>query len=149
MTVHDSYTHECPRCAAYYIPFDQDVPCPRCGVVEEERYDFIPTAVGSVKWNIEIDGSYVPGAWFVGGLGDHLLLIVFTIFERWNKQQERGFPAAVEEELSSRGDWGDQTYLKPHIALLARRIHDEIQSKADQPMIRQKPDETAPPDFPG
>lgn len=131
MTVHDSYTHECPQCAAYYIPFDKDLPCPRCGLVEEERYDFIPTAVCSVRWNIEMYGSYVPGAWFVGGLGDHLLLMVFYIFERWRKQPERGFPPAIEEELSSRGDWGDQAYLKTHIGLLARRIYDEMQKPGD------------------
>src|ERR1700732_5404702 len=104
MTVHDSYTHVCSQCAAYYIPFDKDVPCPRCGLVEQERYDFISTAVCSVRWNIQMYGSYVPGAWFVGGLGDHLLLILFYIFERWSKHLERGFAAAVEEELSSRGD---------------------------------------------
>jgi hypothetical protein len=102
------------------------VPCPQCGLVEPERYDFIPTAVCSVRWNIDMYGSYVPGAWFVGGLGDHLLLIVFTIFERWNKQQERGFPAAIGDELSFRGDWGDQAYLKPHITLLAQRIYDDM-----------------------
>src|SRR5271165_439406 len=128
MTVHDSYTHECPQCAAYYIPFDEAVPCPRCGLVEQERYDFIPIAVSSVRWNIEMYGSYVPGAWFVGGLGDHLLLIVFYIFERCSKQPERGFAAAVEEELSSRGDWGDQAYLKSHITLLAQRIYRESRS---------------------
>jgi hypothetical protein len=81
MTVHDNYTHQCPKCEAYYIPYD-DVPCPRCGLVETERYDFIPIALASVRWNIEMYGFYVPGAWFVGGLGDHLLLILFHIFER-------------------------------------------------------------------
>jgi len=127
MTVHDHYTHECPQCAAYYIPFDEDVPCPRCSLVEKDRHDFVPLAVASVRWNIDMYGSYVPGAWFVGGLGDHLLLIVFHIFQRWSKQQEQAFAAAIEEELASRGDWGDQAYLKPHIALLAQRIYDEMQ----------------------
>lgn len=126
MTVHDSYTHECPQCAAYYIPFDDAVPCPRCGLVEEERYDFIPTAVASVRWNIDMYRSYVPGAWYIGGLSDHLLLIVFYIFDRWSKQPDRGFAIAVEDQLSSR-DWGEQAYLKSHIASMALRIYDEMQ----------------------
>jgi hypothetical protein len=51
MTVHASYTHQCPACEAFYIPFD-DVPCPHCGLVEQERDDFIRLAVTSVRWNI-------------------------------------------------------------------------------------------------
>jgi hypothetical protein len=124
MTVHDSYTHQCPECEAFYIPYD-NVPCPRCGLVEKERYDFIPTAACSVRWNIDMYGSYVPGAWFVGGLGDHLLLILFCIFERWKDHPEAGFDQAIEAELSPR-DWGDQAYLHPHLAAMARRIYEEL-----------------------
>jgi hypothetical protein len=39
MTLHIHYTHQCPSCGAYYIPCDKNVPCPRCGVVEQERFD--------------------------------------------------------------------------------------------------------------
>ena len=127
MTVHDSYTHQCPNCEAYYIPYDS-VPCPRCGLVETERYDFIPIALASVRWNIEMYGSYVPGAWFVGGLGDHLLLILFHIFERWRNKPEAGFGNAIEQELSPR-DWGDQAYLGPYLASLACRLFDELQKE--------------------
>jgi hypothetical protein len=141
MTVHASYTHQCPACEAFYIPFD-DVPCPRCGLVEKERDDFIPLAVTSVRWNIEMYGSYVPGAWFIGGLGDHLLWIVFHIFESWRNHPDSGFSDAVERELSSR-DWGDQAYLKDHVAMMAQRIYEEIQranstddgSSSDEPVI--------------
>lgn len=35
MTMHVVYDHECPACEALYIPYDEDVPCPRCGIVEE------------------------------------------------------------------------------------------------------------------
>jgi hypothetical protein len=87
-------------------------------------------------------GSYVPGAWFIGGLGDHLLWIVFHIFERWREHPESGFEDAVERELSPR-DWGDQVYLKNHVALMAQRIDEEMQrgnptddeSPSDEPVI--------------
>ena len=127
MTVHDSYTHQCPQCQAFYIPYDQ-VPCPRCGLVEHERYDFIPIAVASVQWNIERYGSYVPGAWFIGGLGDHLLLILFQIFERWKSNPGAGLNRAIEEELLPR-DWGDQAYLGSHVAAMARRVFEELEKK--------------------
>jgi hypothetical protein len=138
MTVHDHYTHECPQCAAYYIPYDSDVPCPRCGLVEKERYDFIPIAVASVRWNIEMYGSYVPGAWFVGGLGDHLLLILFHVFERWRNNSQAGFENAIKEELTPR-EWGEQEYLEKHLAAMARRIYREMLTEqhgsSDEPLF--------------
>jgi hypothetical protein len=136
MTVHASYTHQCPACEAFYMPFDQ-VPCPWCGLIEKERDEFfIPLAVSSVRWNIQMDGSYVPGAWFVGGLGDHLLLIVFYIFERWREHPEHDFPDAVEKELSPR-DWGDQAYLKNHVATMSERILQEL--NRDRPQGDEPP----------
>lgn len=138
MTVHASYTHHCPACAAFYIPFDS-VPCPRCGLLEKERDDFIPLAVTSVRWNMEMYGSYVPGAWFVGGLGDHLLLILFHIFERWKEKPGAGFQSAIDEELSP-GDWGDQLYLKDHVALMAQRVYEEM-PKTESVTEEPPPDE--------
>ena len=61
MTKHVDYTHTCPECGALYIRYDNDVPCPQCGLVEEERFNFIPAAVASARFNLE-SGHYVPGA---------------------------------------------------------------------------------------
>jgi len=60
MTLHISYEHKCNQCGTDYIPFDADVPCPKCGLVESERYDFIGAAVRSTLYNLERYGSYQP-----------------------------------------------------------------------------------------
>jgi len=52
MSYHATYKHECPKCGAYYIPFDQAVPYPKCGKVESERLDFIPEAATSANFNL-------------------------------------------------------------------------------------------------
>ncbi|WXG46619.1 MAG: hypothetical protein WED05_08190 [Candidatus Atabeyarchaeum deiterrae] len=62
MTLHINYDHQCPKCEAYYIPYD-DVPCPRCGLVEKERFDHITRATRSLLFNLDNYGSYVPPAW--------------------------------------------------------------------------------------
>jgi hypothetical protein len=126
------YTHQCPQCAAFYIPYDQDVPCPKCGQVEEERFDYIPQAVASMQFNKKSGRSYTPGAWWVGSLGDHILSILFGLFD--------GLPAGTDTaELDSylaerlgRVQWGDQEYLRDHVHAIALRIGEELQGDEDE-----------------
>ena len=86
MTLHVHYDHQCPNCMAYYIPYDKDVPCPCCGFVEQERFDFIPQAAMSAHYNLETQGSYVPGAWYTGSLGDHILSLLFPLLEKYRTE---------------------------------------------------------------
>jgi hypothetical protein len=129
MTRHVSYSHQCPSCEAYYIPYDSDVPCPQCGIIEPERYNFIPLAIESSLTNLAVEGSYVPGAWYMRSLADHILRILFDLLER-ERENSSGisFNDIVEEELQ-RKDWGEQVYLRQHIHGIALRVYDEIQRK--------------------
>jgi hypothetical protein len=70
--LHIHYDHQCPTCNAYYIPYDVDVPCPSCGLLEQERFDFISQAVASARFNFKAKDP-VPTAWFAGSLADHIL----------------------------------------------------------------------------
>jgi hypothetical protein len=127
MTLHVVYTHECPQCEAFYIPYDQAIPCPRCGVVEAERFDYIPQAAASMQYNLEAGGSYTPGAWWVGSLGDHILSILFSLFDAYRQQPQTNFADFARNTLSSMR-WGDQAYLEGHIVGIAVRIHQELES---------------------
>lgn len=130
MTLHVSFTHECGECGAYYIPYDADVPCPNCGKVEAERFDFIPQAVASMEVNKEEGGCYTTGAWFVGGLGDHLLLLLFGLFDSYEEQEgKQSFSDFVDGYLGNI-EWGEQDYLGPHFQGIAMRIHEEMQKEA-------------------
>ena len=126
MTYHVSFKHECPNCGAYYIPFDRDVPCPRCGELEEKRFDFIPRAAQSAHYNLTSRGGYVPSAWYVGSLGDHILHILFQVLD-FHRKDTTGRPFSdVARDALSRMEWGDQLYLRDHIHAIACRVRDNL-----------------------
>lgn len=129
MTLHVDYTHECEQCAALYIPYDADVPCPRCGLVEIERFDYIPQAVDSLRFNLESSGSYTPDAWWIGSLGDHVLSLLFMLLDAYELEQpETPFALFIDSALSQMR-WGEQDYLQSHIRGIALRIREELDKK--------------------
>tara|TARA_B100001123_G_scaffold267470_1_gene297773 strand:- start:910 stop:1233 length:324 start_codon:yes stop_codon:yes gene_type:complete len=87
MTIHIDYNHSCSGCEALYIPFDEGIVCPKCGLGEPETFDYIPQAVASMKFN-KADGRYRPGAWMVGSLGDHVLNLMFSLFDEFESEQQ-------------------------------------------------------------
>ncbi len=125
MTLHIAYGHQCDGCGAYYIPYDQ-VPCPRCGLIEEERFDYIPQAIASLRFNKEGCGTYTPPAWWVGTLGDHILRLLFGVFDSFEGEADsRDFEEFLADRLAQM-DWGDQPYLRDHVRDIAVRIHLEL-----------------------
>jgi hypothetical protein len=125
MTLHVVYTHQCGACQAFYIPYD-DVPCPRCGQTEAERFDYIPQAAASMRYNKETGGSYTPPAWWVSSLGDHILSLLFALFDGFSERhQHRSFDEYLSARLNEM-TWGDQEYLKGHLEGIARRVRQEL-----------------------
>lgn len=93
MTLHVTYEHQCPKCAAYYIPYDEVVPCPQCGLIVKDRFDYIEQAAVSMRFN-KREGSYIPSipsAWLVGSLGDHILSLLFLIFDAYEDEAPDDF----------------------------------------------------------
>ena len=126
MTLHIVYNHKCPECSAYYIPYDKDIPCPRCGLVEKGRYDYISRVLDSMKYNKDLSGCYTPGAWWSGSLGDHILFILFGVFDEFERTGESANFARFANESLSEMQWGDQDYLCGHVQGIAMRIHREL-----------------------
>ena len=112
MTLHIHYSHRCSSCASRYIPYDKDVSCPKCGIIEEERFDFIPRAVDSLCFNQKSYGSYVPPAWIAGSLGDRILSLLFKLFDTYEHQKPPDFKEFATVWLSM-VNWGDHQYLIP------------------------------------
>jgi hypothetical protein len=127
VTLHIVYDHQCPNCQAFYIPYDTDVPCPRCGLVEAERFDYIPQAAASAQFNMQMEGSYVPAAWWIGSLGDHILQMLFNLLEhhRTNPAAGQTFEQMTRESLA-RANWGNQQYLHGHVYGIAMRVYEEL-----------------------
>lgn len=126
MTMHVVYSHECGACQAYYIPYDADVPCPRCGVVEPDRFDYIPQAAASMRANKQSGGSYTPGAWWVGSLGDHILLQLFGLFDGFEAQRGQAAFEPYLDDALGRMQWGDQEYLRSHLRGIALRVREVL-----------------------
>jgi hypothetical protein len=132
MTMHVVYSHECSGCQAYYIPYDADVPCPRCGLVEEERFDYIPQAAQSMRYNRMDGGSYTPGAWWVGSLGDHILMLLFGMFDAYEAvRDEAPFEQFLDQRLAQM-QFGDQEYLRAHLRGIALRVREALDT-LDEP----------------
>jgi hypothetical protein len=127
LSLHVTYNHNCPQCNAFYIPYDDKVACPSCGLLEEERFDFISEAAESLKFNAAA-GSYRPPAWWVGCLGDHILSILFALFDTWHKEKPDSFnefAAGWVEKVN----WGDQQYFKEHVLGIAVRLHEVLMAE--------------------
>jgi hypothetical protein len=124
MTLHVHYDHQCPNCEAFYIPYDNEIPCPRCGLVETERFDFISEATASLQFN-KANGSYTPGAWYVSSLGDHILMVLFPLFDAYEEPLHGDF-LKFAADWHSKMDWGDQGYLGEHILRIAIRLAEAL-----------------------
>lgn len=128
MTLHVEYNHQCASCGAYYIPYDENVPWPNCGLLEDDRFDYIPKAIESILFNLEVFGSYLPPLWFISSLGDYILVILFDVFEHFSKSKETDFHTFVKSILSKM-EWTKRKYLEKHVHSIALRIHEEIKKK--------------------
>ena len=129
MTIHCIYDHQCPECEVHYIPYDKDVPCPKCGMIEEKRYDFISRAAGSALFNLKEYESFVPFMWYTGGLGDHILSLIFGILEAHCRDLSGKSFQVFAREWVDCGDWGDQLYLREHVFGIACRVFDQIETR--------------------
>jgi hypothetical protein len=132
MPLHVVFDHQCAACEAEYIPYDQDVPCPQCGKVEEKRFDFVGAALKSLRFNKSKDGTFLPPAWWSTSLGDHVLGMLFPLFEAADVDKPKDFDAFAVAWLEDQ-DWGHRVYLKPHVLALARRLADELKDEGFRP----------------
>lgn len=128
MSLHIMYDHQCSKCEAFYIPYEEGIVCPSCGLEEDEVYDITPELVHSANYQMDTMGLYEPLAWWVGSFGDHVALLIFKVLDKFYMQEEKGFEEIAEEHFSS-SDWGTQQYMKNHIKDLSYKLYLEIQKQ--------------------
>jgi len=124
MSLHIGYDHQCPDCSASYIPYDSDVSCPKCGHMESERFDFVPEAIESMKYN-KLDGKYTPPAWLDGDISDHILLLLFWLFDAYEASDNINFELFASEWFPEL-DWQDQQYMCQYMVRLGCRIFEAL-----------------------
>ncbi|MCB4791086.1 MAG: hypothetical protein LHV68_04280 [Elusimicrobia bacterium] len=97
--------YKCPSCSSFYIPYNKKISCPKCSKQEEKENDFIKIASASLQFNLKKYNSYAPTAWYTGCFSDHVMNLLFGIFEGYReKKNEIPFVEFVKE-------WIDKTAL--------------------------------------
>lgn len=119
------YAHSCPVCEAPYVPFDE-VPCPRCGRREADRFDLVGHVVQAAEANLADHGAYRPTSFLVASLGDHLLLVTLRVLDRHRRQGGMDSFRPFAEEMLDEMDWGDQEYLRDHALELCLRVRARL-----------------------
>ena len=132
MTLHIHYDHECPDCQALFIPMEPSLACPRCGQASGEGIDFIARAAASAMYNQSRWDSYLPAGWYIGSLGDHVLLLIFKAFESYEKFAEGEEFAPFVERWFRAMEWDDQQYLCEHVIDLTQRVRREIDEHPEE-----------------
>jgi hypothetical protein len=94
--------------------------------VETERFDYITRAVASAQLNLQMQGSYIPGAWWIGSLGDHILSILFRLLEHHRLIPAGQTFAHMTRASLDRAEWGAQEYLREHVYGIAMRVYAEL-----------------------
>ena len=134
MSLHIPYTHQCPKCSAFYIPYAEDVCCPSCGVQEDksEVFDtFIQQAANSAEFNFNSHGSYIPPAWWVGTFGDHILSLLFGILEQHRTTENSESFADVARRMVDKIEWSDQEYTREHLYQIALKVQEQIEQNTE------------------
>ena len=121
------YHHQCSSCGIDYIPFDDDVPCPKCGELEKERYDVITGGAASAQFNFLDHGSYIPSAWVVLSHGDAVMSIIFQLLELDRQEGSiNDFSEMAREMLEKKFELSNEDYVVPYIHRMAVRVHKEL-----------------------
>ena len=129
MSIHMSYDHQCPTCQTNYIPYAVSIPCPTCGTIEKERFDFIPRAVESCRFNLMEGGSYEPACWFTCGFADEVLYYIFGILEEYRTIPKKKLFIVWADEVLTKKNVG---YLRDQVFDMTVRIYNELENKEDK-----------------
>ena len=126
MNYHIDYNPSCGECGCQYIPFDKKEPCPKCGVVAFERFDFIPEAAQIVHFNFKETGTYIPETLAENSLLDRALTLLFKILE-YCRKDESGRPfSEVTEEFLKKVHWDGEDYYRGYFQKMATLIRDDL-----------------------
>ncbi len=121
-------TYQCSVCAAFYIPFAKEIHCPKCGKNEGKACDFIEVAGSSLHYNLAQYGSYVPDGWYIGCYSDHVLDLLFTLFQAFRVANPDGKSFEPFAHAWIQGvDFSEQDYARAHVLHIALEVNKQMQ----------------------
>ena len=136
MTLHLHMNYACPECEALYIPYGDDIPCPKCGHVNElEEYpDLIGGICESFLFNIKDVGDFMPMCWATMDISDTIQLLFFSIFNKWVTEEMLEHEPITREkefgrflhEIMDEADLGDHSYVRDYLIELDLKVYHEF-----------------------
>ena len=125
--------HKCAGCGALYVPYDCDVPCPRCGTVEKQRCDFIAQAVRILLHNLEHHKTFLPDGWIAESFADYVLAILLQVFHAYTvAEPEESFYEFSRQMLEEHLDLDSDGYLLDHMHAMTLRMWEELRKQSSK-----------------
>lgn len=132
MPIHLNYQGTtCKKCGAEFVACQKDYPCPACGQVTEEFFDFIPATIASMKDHKQLYGSYLPESWFSGSVADVVQRVIFEIFDNYEIEKPKDFTAFVLEQMET-AEWEEgQECLVAQVEEIVLKIYELYKNDPD------------------
>ena len=129
--------YKCPNCEAIYVPFKDDITCPKCGSSDRHNIqynNFIDEILSSMIANKKEYGFYNPPAWFSGCIAESLQSLCFVLFDTLEEINPQSPVTLFEEILATVGF--EHPYQKKHAQDVAMAVYKKYE---DAGILRNKP----------
>lgn len=135
MTLHLYMNHKCSECETLYIPYNNEIACPKCGDKPEmEDYpEFIDGICESFLYNLGQNGSFRPMCWAAMDVSDSLQMFLFGVFDNWKKEMNDHEPQertkAFEEFFSrimDKVDLDGADFMSDYVKNLGLTVYNEF-----------------------
>ncbi|MDD5464258.1 MAG: hypothetical protein PHP62_03855 [Candidatus Moranbacteria bacterium] len=98
--------HQCRLCGAYFIPFKEDIECPRCGVratdeAVEVYLNFISELVSTMQLNMDRNGCFMPEKWPMRFMYSNVQLLMFEMFDMLEQKKPKNQKKFLKENIMS------------------------------------------------
>jgi hypothetical protein len=117
----------CPTCLSVYIPYEKNLPCPKCGsinvITDEKYFEFIPKVLLSMKAHKSEFGRYVPDAWYRGSYAELIQSTTFKTFDTLEKS--KNLSTVKIKELLSQNFSEVEKWEKDHLTAIELSIFDK------------------------
>lgn len=123
--------YQCRQCQTFFIPFNEDIQCPRCMVratedAIEEHARFILDLVLVMQLNKARKGVFIPDEWPIGLLVNSVQLLMFEMFDALEQEKPKNKKKFFEKNIKSMalegGDEFDAHLLDIALAVSELRI---------------------------
>lgn len=128
MTLHVYCNYKCSKCNAFYIPYEEQLPCPRCGNISDKSIDFIYQAVESVNYNLKRYGSYVPPAWGADNYGDYVMRLIFNVLQSYYYSKETISFEEYTRNYFDKLKW-EEPFVKNHMYDVICRVNEKLKGE--------------------